>query len=171
MINVGARSTNLLFLDGDRFYIRTFPLAGNAVTAAIAEELQIDFPAAAALKVAVLSGRSELNEASPARAAVQRAAAGFIGRLHLELNRSIINHRRQTGAPQPAVVYVTGGGSLIPELPATLAERLKLPVERYDVLRGVEVSADARAAGVMAPTTDQLYDFLGRALAGLPLFG
>jgi alkylation response protein AidB-like acyl-CoA dehydrogenase len=30
---------------------------------------------------------------------------------------------------------------------------------------------DARAAGVMAPTTDQLYDFLGRALAGLPLFG
>ncbi len=30
---------------------------------------------------------------------------------------------------------------------------------------------DARAAGVMAPTTDQLYDFLGRALAGLPLDG
>lgn len=30
---------------------------------------------------------------------------------------------------------------------------------------------DARAAGVMAPTTDQLYDFIGRALAGLPLFG
>jgi alkylation response protein AidB-like acyl-CoA dehydrogenase len=30
---------------------------------------------------------------------------------------------------------------------------------------------DARAAGVMAPTTDQLYDFIGRAVAGLPLFG
>jgi alkylation response protein AidB-like acyl-CoA dehydrogenase len=30
---------------------------------------------------------------------------------------------------------------------------------------------DARAATVMAPTTDALYDFIGRALCGLPLFG
>lgn len=29
---------------------------------------------------------------------------------------------------------------------------------------------DARAATVMAPTTDQLYDFLGKALCGLPVF-
>jgi alkylation response protein AidB-like acyl-CoA dehydrogenase len=29
---------------------------------------------------------------------------------------------------------------------------------------------DARAAGVMAPTTDALYDFLGKALTGLPVF-
>ena len=30
---------------------------------------------------------------------------------------------------------------------------------------------DARAAAVMAPTTDALQDFTGRALCGLPLFG
>lgn len=30
---------------------------------------------------------------------------------------------------------------------------------------------DARAATVMAPTTDVLYDFIGKALTGLPLFG
>jgi alkylation response protein AidB-like acyl-CoA dehydrogenase len=36
---------------------------------------------------------------------------------------------------------------------------------------GVErVFRDARAAGVMAPTTDALYDFLGKAVCGLPLF-
>jgi alkylation response protein AidB-like acyl-CoA dehydrogenase len=29
---------------------------------------------------------------------------------------------------------------------------------------------DARASGVMAPTTDALYDFLGRLVCGLPLF-
>ncbi|MGE0708379.1 MAG: acyl-CoA dehydrogenase family protein [Planctomycetota bacterium] len=40
---------------------------------------------------------------------------------------------------------------------------------RKDV--GVERSfRDARAAGVMAPTTDQLYDFIGKAVCGLPLF-
>jgi alkylation response protein AidB-like acyl-CoA dehydrogenase len=29
---------------------------------------------------------------------------------------------------------------------------------------------DARAASVMAPTTDVLYDFVGKAVCGLPLF-
>jgi alkylation response protein AidB-like acyl-CoA dehydrogenase len=36
---------------------------------------------------------------------------------------------------------------------------------------GVErVFRDARAALVMAPTTDVLYDFIGKAVCGLPLF-
>lgn len=36
---------------------------------------------------------------------------------------------------------------------------------------GVErLFRDARAAGVMAPTTDVLYDFLGKAVCGMPLF-
>lgn len=40
---------------------------------------------------------------------------------------------------------------------------------RKDV--GVErLFRDARAAGVMAPTTDVLYDFIGKAVCGLPLF-
>jgi alkylation response protein AidB-like acyl-CoA dehydrogenase len=30
---------------------------------------------------------------------------------------------------------------------------------------------DARASLVMAPTSDQLYDFIGKAVCGLPLFG
>ena len=40
---------------------------------------------------------------------------------------------------------------------------------RKDV--GVErIFRDARAALVMAPTTDALYDFIGKAVCGLPLF-
>jgi alkylation response protein AidB-like acyl-CoA dehydrogenase len=38
----------------------------------------------------------------------------------------------------------------------------RLPIERN--------FRDARAASVMAPTTEILYDFIGKALAGLPLF-
>lgn len=29
---------------------------------------------------------------------------------------------------------------------------------------------DARAGTVMAPTTDQLYDFIGKAICGMPVF-
>jgi alkylation response protein AidB-like acyl-CoA dehydrogenase len=36
---------------------------------------------------------------------------------------------------------------------------------------GVErIFRDAHAAGIMAPTTDVLYDFIGKAVCGLPLF-
>ncbi len=42
------------------------------------------------------------------------------------------------------------------------AFRKDVAVERY--------FRDARAGGVMAPTTDVLYDFIGKAVCGLPLF-
>jgi len=42
------------------------------------------------------------------------------------------------------------------------AFRKEVGVERY--------FRDARAAGIMAPTTDVLYDFIGKAVCGLPLF-
>ena len=42
------------------------------------------------------------------------------------------------------------------------AYRRDVGVERY--------FRDGQAASVMAPTTDQLYDFIGKAVCGLPLF-
>ena len=42
------------------------------------------------------------------------------------------------------------------------AFRNEVGVERY--------FRDGRAAGIMAPTTDVLYDFIGKAVCGLPLF-
>jgi alkylation response protein AidB-like acyl-CoA dehydrogenase len=42
------------------------------------------------------------------------------------------------------------------------AYRKEVGVERY--------FRDGQAASVMAPTTDQLYDFIGKAVCGLPLF-
>ena len=37
---------------------------------------------------------------------------------------------------------------------------------------GVErLFRDARASTVMAPTTDALYDFIGKAMCGMELFG
>jgi len=70
VVNVGARTTSLLFMEGERYYVRTLPLAGNTVTQSIAEDLRIDFGSAEALKLQVLSGKSDLPAASPSRAAL-----------------------------------------------------------------------------------------------------
>ncbi len=144
--NIGARSTNLLFLERGRFSHRTVPLAGNDVTGQIAGELQIDFAAAELLKVQVLSGQSDLPVGSPMRLAVQRAAADFAARLQLEVTRSAIHHRRQSGAGPAAALFLAGGGSLIEDLPEQLTAGLGLRVERFRPLRQVEVLSAARAA-------------------------
>ena len=162
VVNVGARSTNLLFLENDRFYLRTLALAGNSVSQALADDLRIDFAQAETLKVQVLSGHSDLPANSPSRAAVQRAATAFASRLQLEITRSAINHRRQAGGGAPVAIYLTGGGSLIAEMPATLGEKLKLRVERYQPLRNVDLSADARASGAEG-SAQVLADLVGLA--------
>jgi type IV pilus assembly protein PilM len=162
VVNVGARTTSLLFMEGDRFYVRTLPLAGNTVTQTIAEELRIDFGSAEALKIQVLSGKSDLPAASPSRGAVQRAAAAFTTKLQLEITRSAVNHRRHSGGGAAVAVYLTGGGSLIDDLPAALSERLHLPVERYQALKNVDLSADARASGAEG-AAQVLADLVGLA--------
>ena len=146
VVNIGARSTNLLFINGARFFVRTITLAGNSVTQTIADEIKQDFAHAEALKVQVLSGRSELPEASPSRATVLNASHSFAARLSLDITRSTINYRRQSGAEQPVCVYVTGGGSLVPDIVSILAEKLKIRVERFDALRNVDVGAAAQSA-------------------------
>lgn len=156
--DIGARSTQLLYLEGDRFYVRTLALAGNSVTQSIAEELGTDFASAETLKVQVLSGLSDRPAHSPSRLAVQRAAENFAARLHLEISRSTLNHRRHSGGAAPVALYLAGGGAMLPDLAATLSEKLQLPVERYDPLNMVDLSGDARAAGA---------DSAGPMLAGL----
>jgi type IV pilus assembly protein PilM len=149
--DIGARSTNLIFMDAGRFFVRTIPLAGNAVTQAIAEELKLDFTHAEMTKVQVLSGVSDLPVNSPIRVSVQHAVSNFIGKLHLEITRSVVNYRRQSGAEQPASLYLTGGCSVLASLPAQLQERLKLTVEMLDPLRRVQVGAGASRAAEVSP--------------------
>jgi len=146
VVNIGARSTNLLFIDSKRFFVQTITQAGNSVTQAIADELKQDFVHAESLKVQVLSGNSDLPEASPGRATVLNAAHAFATRLNLEITRRTVNYRRQSGAEQPVCIYLTGGGSLIPELIPILTEKLKIRVEHFDPLRNVDVAPAAQGA-------------------------
>lgn len=144
--DIGARSTNLIFADNDRFFVRTIPLAGNSLTQSIADELKHDFTHCETIKVQVLNGDSELPVNSPARAAVTNAVSSFISKLHLEITRSVVNYRRQSGAEQPAALYLTGGGSVLADLPTQLQERLKIAVERLDPLRNVAIGSGAAQA-------------------------
>lgn len=151
VVDIGARSTQLLFLRPDgRFFLRTLTLAGNTITQAVADEQQIDFTSAEAVKRELFGGRTDLPADSPLRDAVQRAAANFTHRLQLELARALAAYAKQTAGESPGKILLTGGGAMLPGLGETLAEKLALPVERYSALEGVKISARAREDGVAA---------------------
>jgi len=165
VVDIGARSTNLVLAGpGGRFFARTFSLAGNALTAAVAEELKLDFARAEELKLHVLSEPPDLAENTAERSAVQRAMGDFIGRLQLEIMRTVGNFSLRTGAEKPVVMYLTGGGALIPGLGAALAKKFTVPVERYDPFRNVELSSSARAAGA-ASAAHVLANLVGLAVS------
>ena len=168
ILAVGARSTHLLFIDADRYYVRTIALAGNSLTQSIAEELRIEFAQAEALKVQVLSRRVELPLDSPGRRAVERAADAFLGRLQIEITRSVLNLRRQAGGEGAAAIYLTGGAAQADGWAGALAARLNVPVHPLDALRRVKVeAAAAEAVGSSSPAC--LAELVGLAapLAGI----
>jgi type IV pilus assembly protein PilM len=150
VISIGARSTHLVFVDGARFFARTVALGGNAITQAVADELRIEFAEAEALKLQVLTGPESAGENFSGPDTVRHAATRFTGRLQLEILRTLINYRHDGPRARPAVAYLAGGGSLVPGLAATLAEKLKLRVERYDPLRNVELTPLLRDMGPAA---------------------
>ncbi|HWA87566.1 MAG TPA: pilus assembly protein PilM, partial [Opitutus sp.] len=164
LIDVGARSTHLLFFDSRRIFVRTLALAGNAVTLSIADELRLDFAQAESLKIQVLSGKTTLPADSPARLAVQRAVESFCARLQSEINRSTMNYLRQTGGTAPTAIRLTGGGSLIPDLPARLNEKLEIATERYDPLRRVRVAPTVGDATALAPFLATLVGLASRVV-------
>ena len=40
LIDIGARATNLLFIEGGDFFIRTLPIGGNSITAALQKKFE-----------------------------------------------------------------------------------------------------------------------------------
>lgn len=128
LANIGAKSSNLLFLSDDSFYIRNISLAGNQLTQSIAEASGDSFAEAEDLKQSTFA--EGLDDTSPET--VLNASTSFIRRFSMELTRSIVNFRRQSGAEKVGRVLLTGGGSMIPGLAEQMEEKLKSTVEVLD---------------------------------------
>lgn len=138
LISIGAKSTDLLFIDTHGFFVRNVPIAGNTLTQSISDDLKISFAHAEALKIHVFGGEAHDVEADML-SGVQRATESFLRRFSMEVTRSIVNFRRQSGAEQVMSIYLTGGGAIVPGITENLSEKLKLEVEWYDALRYVTV--------------------------------
>ncbi|MGB0415333.1 MAG: pilus assembly protein PilM [Coraliomargarita sp.] len=137
LINVGARSTNLLFANDEGFFIRNIQIGGNTLTQSIADSLGKSFAQAEELKHKFFSGDSDYSEDDSGAKVLNTSADGFMRRLSQEITRSIVNYRRQKNGAAPKRILLSGGGSMLRGLSDKLSETQKVPVEFFDPLLNV----------------------------------
>ncbi len=168
VVDIGARSTHLLFAGGRRrFRVRTLAFGGNAITQTVAAQLKLDFTDAEALKRQILGGTGATPADAAARKAVELAREQFAQRLELELMRSLLGQARQPEAVQPVRIFLTGGGAQVPGLAEHLTAKLHLPVQAYDALRHVQLTQRAAADGA-TQARQHLPVLVGLAASHLP---
>lgn len=142
LIDIGAKTCNLIYLEGSRMFTRSVAVGGASVTTAIAKEYGVNFSEAESQKcsngmVALNTAHtSQLDESTAALATVIRNA---LGKLPAEIARTTNYFRSQHGGKAPKQVLLAGGGANLPHIADFFQEKLRLPVEFFNPLKRVSV--------------------------------
>ncbi|MGN0866776.1 MAG: type IV pilus assembly protein PilM [Oligosphaeraceae bacterium] len=135
LVSIGGRSTNLMFLEGNRFYARTIPIAGHSITQQIARKFSIGQPEAEELKRRHgFVARSEEDGGSETSGDVSKIVRQVMMRLFGEISRSISIYKTQQHGSDPVKVYLTGGSTILTYCDQFFAEKFALPVEYFNPL-------------------------------------
>jgi len=165
LVNVGARSTNLLFKSDSGFFVRNIQLGGNSLTQNIADSLGKSFSQAEAIKHRFFNGDSEYSDDDSGAKLLSGSAESFIRRTSQEITRSIVNYRRQKGAGAPKRILLTGRGALLSGLSDQLSTSQKVPVEYFDALQNVTL--DSGVEGDPSALRLEISEIVGQAAISL----
>ena len=100
VLDIGARSTNLVFIDNGKVFSRSIPVAGNLITNEIAKEFEVSFDDAEELKkqhAFVAFGGVYAGADDETADRISKITRSIMTRLHAEVNRSINFYRSQQG--------------------------------------------------------------------------
>ena len=167
LIDIGARTSNLVFSEQGRIFARSLPIGGAAITTAISKEFHVPFEVAEEKKCRdgfVALGGAYAEHSDPNLAAMGRVARSSMTRLHAEIVRTINYYRSTLGGNQPRLALLCGGGSAMPYTKEFFEEKLNIPVDYFNALRNVAVTDQvAEQAGAAAY---RLGELVGLALRG-----
>ncbi len=137
LLSIGAKSTDIVFFNGTKFYSRNVSLGGNTVTQEIRGVLDLPFDDAETIKRAAIAG-----EPLPTgeHIAYQESQENFLKKLNIEISRTLAIYKNHGYEEEPTRCLITGGGALLPNLQNGLQDRLSIPVGKLDPLKEVRVS-------------------------------
>lgn len=174
LIDVGARTTSLIFVEPGRIFSRSIPIGGSTITQAIAKEFQEPIMAAEERKKRdgfVSLGGSYAEPENEEVSRVSKMVRNTMTRLHAEISRSISFYRAQQQGSAPVRAYLSGGSASMPYTREFFAEKLKLPVEYFNALRNVTVTSpmDAEVASRRAHLLGEVVGLALRSTSACPM--
>lgn len=142
LLDIGAKTSNLLFFEKGKVYARSINLGANSITQDFANEAKLPFPKADQIKIdegfVSLGGAYEEPE-NPHQAAISKIARQFMTRLHIQVNQTLQFYRGQQGGSAPQRLFLAGGASVMPYTAQFFAEKLNVPVEYFNPFRNVQI--------------------------------
>ncbi|HEY2081786.1 MAG TPA: type IV pilus assembly protein PilM [Verrucomicrobiae bacterium] len=142
LLDIGAKTSNLLFFEKGKVYSRSINLGANSITQDFASESKMKFDVAEKIKIeegfVSLGGAYEEPE-NPNQAAISKIARQFMTRLHIQVNQTMQFYRGQQGGSQPVRLFLSGGASIMPYAAQFFAEKLNVPVEYFNPFRNVQI--------------------------------
>lgn len=166
LVDIGARTTNVLFIEPGKIFSRSIPIGGSSITAAIAKEFGESFAEAESRKRRdgfVSLGGAYAEPADPDVTRVSKIVRATMTRLHAEVMRSISHYRAQQQGNRPDRVFLSGGSAGVPYMREFFHEKLQLPIEFFNPLRNVTVSESAHLPEVTR-SSHLLGELVGLAL-------
>ena len=134
LLDIGAKTTSLIIVEGTKLYNRSIPIAGNNITRDIAQALGCTPDEADQLKrekgYVSLGGVAEDEDAVADR--VAKVCRAVMSRLLAEISRSVNFYRSQQGGGAPQKLYLTGGTALLPQIDRFFADSLHIEVEFFN---------------------------------------
>lgn len=135
VISIGGRTTNLLFLEGGKFFARTIPIAGHTITQQIARKFSIGQPEAEELKRRHgFVAKTDEDTGTEASGDVAKIVRNVMRRLYGEISRSVSIYKAQQHGSDPVKIYLTGGTTILTYCDQFFSEKFGLPVEYLNPL-------------------------------------
>src|SRR5580693_5353938 len=143
LLDIGAKTSNLLFFEKGKVFSRSINLGANAITQDLANESKLKFDDAERIKIAegfVSLGGAYEEPDNPYQAAISKIARQFMTKLHIQVNQTLQFYRGQQGGAAPQRLFLSGGASIMPYTAQFFAEKLNVPVEYFNPFRNVQIS-------------------------------
>jgi len=160
VIDVGSGNTDLVIIDGDRFWTRSVSISGNDITRALQEKYQISFEEAENLKRKAATSK----QADKLFGAMRPILDDLIG----EIQRSIGYYKAQTRNVRIEKVILLGNAFKLHGLVDYFRKGLDYEVTLLDSLQRVKIGPGADAAK-FEPELPNYGVAIGLALQGLGL--
>ncbi len=169
LLDIGAKTSNLLFFEKGNVYSRGINIGANAITQDFAKESKLGYDDAEKLKIeegfVSLGGAYEEPE-NPHQAAISKIARQVLTRLHIQVNQTIQFYRGQQGGSPPDRLFLSGGATSMPYTAQFFSEKLNLPVEYFNPLRNLQID-ESLSREELAKVAHSLGEAVGLGLRNL----